>query len=134
MGQVMDQVLLSIRLRANDVNGNNSNYSSTASIDFGFFEKRSLANYTIKGYSLEQNYPNPFNPRTSIKFDVKKKGFVSLIIYDISGREVATLVNENKNEGNYFVEFEASNLPSGVYIYRLRVNDFVSTKKMTFLK
>lgn len=85
-------------------------------------------------FSLHQNYPNPFNPSTTIRYDIKEKGFVSLVVYDISGREVVTLVNEYKDEGYYFINFDASNLPSGVYIYKLKVNNFVLAKKMTYLK
>ena len=83
---------------------------------------------------LYQNYPNPFNPSTTIRYDIKEKGYVTLIIYDLLGRELATLVNGNKEEGRYTANFNASSLPSGVYIYTLRVNDFTSSKKMTILK
>lgn len=80
------------------------------------------------------NYPNPFNPTTNIVYQIKEKGFVSLKVFDIIGREVSQLVNEPKEPGAYSVSFDASNLPSGVYIYSLRVNDFVQNKKMTLLK
>ena len=85
-------------------------------------------------YELEQNYPNPFNPSTLISYQLKEKGFVSLKVYDMLGREVASLVNENQDEGKYSVIFNAANLPSGVYIYSLRVNDFVQNNKMTLMK
>ena len=85
-------------------------------------------------YELEQNYPNPFNPTTSINYQVKEKGFVSLKVYDMLGREVANLVNETQDEGKYSVIFNAASLPSGVYIYSLRVNDFVQNNKMTLMK
>jgi hypothetical protein len=65
---------------------------------------------------------------------VKEQGLVSLLVYDILGREVAVLVNESQEEGRYSVSFDTSNLPSGVYIYTLRVNDFIASKKMTLLK
>ena len=80
------------------------------------------------------NYPNPFNPTTNINYQIKEKGFVSLKVYDMLGREVANLVNENQEAGQYSVIFNAANLPSGVYIYSLRVNDFVQNNKMTLLK
>jgi len=83
---------------------------------------------------LSTNYPNPFNPGTIINFAVKDAGFVSLKVYDILGSEVATLVNETKEAGNFAVEFNAANLPSGVYIYTLQVNDFTSSKKMLLMK
>lgn len=85
-------------------------------------------------YSLSQNYPNPFNPTTKIDYQIKDKGFVSLKVFDMLGREVADLVNGTKDVGQYSVEFDAKNLPSGVYIYSLKVNDFVQINKMTLLK
>jgi hypothetical protein len=85
-------------------------------------------------YELSQNYPNPFNPNTTIKFEIPKDGLVTLKIYDILGAEVATLVNEEKSVGRYEVNFNASSLASGVYLYRIQVNDFVNTKKMILMK
>lgn len=85
-------------------------------------------------YSLQQNYPNPFNPVTTISYQIKEQGIVLLKVFDLLGQEVATLVREVKPEGKYSFNFDASNLPSGVYIYSLRVNDFVQNQKMTLLK
>jgi hypothetical protein len=102
-------------------------------------------------FSLSQNYPNPFNPSTKIKFQIpllggnKGVGFITLKVYDVLGREVATLVNEEKQPGVYEVEFNPAsgigNLPagrqglaSGIYYYQLKANDFVETKKMILLK
>jgi hypothetical protein len=85
-------------------------------------------------YSLEQNYPNPFNQTTTIRYQIPKDGMVTLKVYDILGAEVTTLVNEEKIAGKYEVHFNASNLASGVYIYRLNVNEFVNVKKMVLLK
>lgn len=85
-------------------------------------------------YELSQNYPNPFNPTTSINYQIKEKGFVSLKVFDLLGKEVANLVSETQDKGRYSVVFNAINLPSGVYIYSLRVNDFVQNNKMTLLK
>ncbi len=92
-------------------------------------------------YNLNQNYPNPFNPVTQIKFDIPKQGLIKLIVYDILGREIATLVNEVKSAGSYIVDFNASALPSGVYFYRLevadptgRTGDFIAVKKMVLIK
>ena len=85
-------------------------------------------------WKLEQNYPNPFNPSTTIKYQVPKAGYVSLKIYDILGREIKTLVNENKDVGYYEVRFDAVRFPSGVYIYELRSKDYLSDKKMMLLK
>jgi hypothetical protein len=89
---------------------------------------------TVTTYGLYQNYPNPFNPTTKIKYQIPEDGIVSLKIYDILGKEVRTLVNEQKTMGRYEVKFDASDLASGVYIYRLNVNDFVSVKKMLLVK
>jgi hypothetical protein len=85
-------------------------------------------------YKLEQNYPNPFNPVTSISFAIPKAGIVKLVIYDVLGREVASVLNEFITAGNHSIEFDASSLASGVYFYTLRVNDFTDTKKMMLLK
>ncbi|MCX6163074.1 MAG: T9SS type A sorting domain-containing protein [Ignavibacteriae bacterium] len=85
-------------------------------------------------YKLEQNYPNPFNPVTKINFDLQKSGFVTLKIYDILGKEIATLVNGMKNAGSYFVDFDGSSLSSGMYFYRLETNEFVATKEMVLRK
>jgi len=85
-------------------------------------------------YSLMQNYPNPFNPSTTIKYNLPVEGFVSIKVYDILGNEVSTLVNNNLPAGRYSVDFNASNLPSGVYIYRIQSNSFTAVKKLMLLK
>jgi hypothetical protein len=85
-------------------------------------------------YELSQNHPNPFNPSTNIRISVAKEGFVSLKVYDISGREVLTAVNEVLSPGYYNVQVDASTLSSGVYFYKLTTNGFKETKKMTLLK
>ena len=90
-------------------------------------------------FELYQNYPNPFNPTTKIRFRIAKFGLVTLKVYDVLGREVATLVNEDKIAGTYEIEFdghsgEALNLTSGVYFYQLRSGSFVETKKMILLR
>ncbi len=86
-------------------------------------------------YSLNQNYPNPFNPSTQIEFNIPLAGHVTLKVYDVLGREVATLVNENKPAGNHSSFFIlSSSFPSGVYIYRLQSGKFVQTKKLVFIK
>ncbi len=85
-------------------------------------------------FLLNQNYPNPFNPNTKIKFSIPQQTFVTLKVYDLLGREVTTLVNEEKQTGNYQIEFDGSALPSGVYFYQLKANEFVETKKMILLR
>jgi len=95
----------------------------------------------ISEFSLYQNYPNPFNPITNIKFRIAnlpdgKAGFglVTLKVYDVLGNEVATLINEEKQPGEYEVEFDASVLASGIYFYTIKAGDFSSTKKLILLK
>jgi hypothetical protein len=92
-------------------------------------------------FQLMQNYPNPFNPTTSISFSIPQASFVTLIVYDVVGREVATLVNEFQEPGNFVKTFHGTSLPSGVYFYRLLVypanggaNSFTNTKRMMLLK
>lgn len=108
-------------------------------IDFdGTFEFYNLAETIEIGvpdrFVLEQNYPNPFNPSTVISYRLPVTGFVSLKIFDVLGNEVATLVDEYKPAGLYEVEFDASHLPSGVYMYRLQFDNRYSTQKMTLIK
>ena len=85
-------------------------------------------------YILEQNYPNPFNPSTSIKYSVPESGTVTLKVFDVSGREVAVLVNDVKQQGVYSVDFNASNLASGIYFYRIEAGEFSAVKKMMLIK
>ncbi len=85
-------------------------------------------------FTLDQNYPNPFNPVTSIQYAIANKQFVKLIVYDVLGNEIAVLVNEEKPAGKYEVSWNASNLASGAYIYRLQSGLFVSSKKIMLLR
>jgi len=85
-------------------------------------------------FSLSQNYPNPFNPSTNFNFALPKSTFVSIKIYDVIGREVAVLSNDVRPAGTYKVEFDASNLPSGIYFYSLQTSEFTNTKKMMLVK
>lgn len=91
-------------------------------------------NLTIADYNIEQNYPNPFNPNTTIRYQLPKESNVVIKIFDILGNEIYTLVNEEKPTGIYEVSFNASNLSSGVYFYRISAGDFNSTKKMILIK
>lgn len=88
----------------------------------------------VQSYTLSQNYPNPFNPSTVINYSLAEAGMVTLKIYNILGQEVLTLVNTNQNVGQYQVKFDASNLSTGLYVYRIQSGDFVATKKMMLLK
>ncbi|RKY91854.1 MAG: hypothetical protein DRQ01_07045 [Ignavibacteriae bacterium] len=85
-------------------------------------------------FELHQNYPNPFNPSTTISYSVPEIEFVTLKVYDVLGKEVATLINEEKQAGSYEVEFGAQNLSSGIYFYKLQAGSFVETRKMILLK
>jgi hypothetical protein len=85
-------------------------------------------------FALGQNYPNPFNPSTKINYSVPQSGLVSIVIYDLTGQKVATIVNEVKQPGNYEVEFNAAGLTSGVYFYKMTTNSFSQIKKMSILK
>jgi hypothetical protein len=85
-------------------------------------------------FDLSQNYPNPFNPSTKINFDLPADSKVSLKIFDITGREVKSLLNELKAAGFYTIEFNAAGLSSGTYFYRLQTDEFTSVKKMVILK
>jgi hypothetical protein len=87
-----------------------------------------------ENYSLSQNYPNPFNPTTVIQFSIPKSGFVSLRVYDVTGKEVATLVNGYQNAGSYSADFSGEGLASGLYFYVLRSGNFTQIKKMMLLK
>lgn len=87
-----------------------------------------------KEFNLHQNYPNPFNPVTNIKFDIPQKGNVKLAVYDITGKEVEILLNENMNPGSYTADFDASALASGVYFYKLQTDSYANTKKMMLVK
>lgn len=106
----------------------------TAPIDLNTIGIKQIANVVPENYSLKQNYPNPFNPVTNLEFGISDLGFVSLKIYDVSGKEIATLVNGNLNPGIYKYDFDGAGLPSGIYFYTLSVNDFTYTKRMILLK
>ena len=112
------------RLKQIDFNGNYEYFELAEEVSIGIPDK----------YQLSQNYPNPFNPVTNIEFAIPELGFVSLRIYDVMGRELVTLVNENKEPGYYKLKFDAGKLSSGVYFYRMTAGDFVAVKKLVVLK
>jgi len=87
-----------------------------------------------KEYSLSQNYPNPFNPTTNIKFALPKPGLTKLIIYDLIGREIEVPINKELEAGYHQINIDATNLPTGVYFYRIQSGDFIQTKKMILIK
>ncbi len=87
-----------------------------------------------RGFRLDQNYPNPFNPMTTLQFAIPQRAHVTLRVFDLLGREVSTLVDKALGPGAYKVVFDAEDLPSGVYLYRLTAGAFTETKAMTLLK
>ena len=126
-----------------ETTADNSSFHQVISSAYGFFttavsvdgDKPEL----ILDYKLEQNYPNPFNPSTTIKYSIpsnvkRETTNTKLIIYDLLGREISMLVNKEQKPGNYEVQFNASNLSSGIYFYKITSGNFISIKKMTLLK
>jgi hypothetical protein len=125
------------RVRSKTDNGASSAYSSVGKFIVSSTTNvgQTLNNKTVPAsFELKQNYPNPFNPTTTIIYTIPKATFISLRVYDILGNIVTTLVNENKQAGNYSIEFNPKNISSGVYFYRLQAGSFVETKKLVFLK
>jgi ligand-binding sensor domain-containing protein len=97
-------------------------------------EVKEKSNEIPTNFSLYQNYPNPFNPSTTIEFDIPERTNVKLVVYDILGREVETLVDKELEPGKYKINFTATNLPSGVYFYTLKTPKFTKTNKMLLVK
>jgi photosystem II stability/assembly factor-like uncharacterized protein len=95
---------------------------------------KSMSDINIGTFSLSQNYPNPFNPSTAIKFDISKSTHVQILVYDILGREVGQLLNENKKPGSYEITWDGSRFASGIYFYKIITDEFVETKKMVLMK
>lgn len=117
------------------------NLSNVNSVGFWYLQSHMLAtdveqttSNLPKEYRLQQNYPNPFNSTTTIQFALPKRLAVTLKLYDIQGREVATLVDEELEPDEYKVTFDAEGLPSGIYFYRIQAKGFVQTKKLTLLQ
>ena len=112
------------RLKMIDIDGS-VEYSDIVEVSF---------NLDISTFELSQNYPNPFNPTTNIRYSIGSRQNVSLRVFDVLGEEIATLVNETKEAGNYTIGFNAANLPSGVYFYKLQAGAMTKLKKMIFNK
>jgi hypothetical protein len=101
---------------------------------FSPFGVKSISSEIPKSFFLFQNYPNPFNPSTTIRFDIPKTLFITLTVYDVSGKEIETPVNEELRAGSYQVDFDGSNLSSGIYFYKLIADSYIVTKKMVLIK
>jgi hypothetical protein len=89
---------------------------------------------TLEKYSLSQNYPNPFNPETEIRYEIPREGEVQLVVYNVMGQEVVTLVNTHQSAGTHVVKWNADEMSSGIYFYRLKINDFTATRRMVLMK
>lgn len=111
------------RLKQTDLNGS-----------FNFSEEVTIEIRPVFNYYLAQNYPNPFNPSTTIKYGTREKGNVTIELFNIIGQGVKTILNEEREPGNYSVEFDIADLPSGVYIYKINAGNFTSVKKMILMK
>ncbi|MEJ2615100.1 MAG: T9SS type A sorting domain-containing protein [Ignavibacteriaceae bacterium] len=114
---------------------NNGNYRYLGEIVTSITYTDIIDSHNSPGnYELSQNYPNPFNPSTNIRFQIPKTEFVTLNIYNTLGRKIATLVNEEKQPGNYEITWNSSGLPSGIYFYQIKTDNYIETKKMLLLK
>ncbi|MCZ7602049.1 MAG: S8 family peptidase [Melioribacteraceae bacterium] len=122
------------RVTAIDSSGYESVMSNEVEVGLDYFFKNESDNNILFKYSLGNNYPNPYNPTTTINYELAEDTKVVLKIYDILGREVAELVNEKKSAGIHKVNFNASHLPSGIYLYRMETEHYSDSKKMLLLK
>src|ERR1035437_7421652 len=131
---------VSYYVTAYDINGNESVPSDfvTTNVSGALVDKIRLNGLNtqtkVENYALGQNYPNPFNPSTAIQYEVKEPGLVKLEVYNILGNKVREPVNEVKGTGIYNIIFDAANLPSGIYIYKININNYSAIQKMSLLK
>ena len=111
-------------------------YAGSTFYPFTWTNITNVKNQSVQpsSFTLYQNYPNPFNPTTKIKYQLPEFSNVKLTIYDVLGRQIKTLVNQEKPAGNYEVEFDGTGLPSGVYFYRIEDGKFSDTKKFILMK
>jgi hypothetical protein len=124
---LMNGTVYSYSLVAVDINGHRTELGTVTAAP-------RVGQGAVSDYALRQNYPNPFNPSTEISFDLEAAGFVSLKIFNLLGEEVATVIRADMSQGRHQAAFDASSLPSGIYLYRLRVNGFTAEKKMLLMK
>jgi len=113
--------------------GNSGTILKTTTGGVTFIEEQEI-NEIPAAYSVTQNFPNPFNPTTKITFSIPELSFITLKVFDVLGNEIITLFNEEKPAGTYEVEFDGSELTSGIYFYQLQAGSFVKTKKMVLMK
>jgi hypothetical protein len=125
--------IYNIRIQGNGPNGTPV-HVRTVILNVGFIGLHNNNNKIPENFYLYQNYPNPFNPTTNIKFDIPKDGFVKLNVYDITGKQIAELVNGTYKAGSYTADFDGSNFASGVYFYKIETADYTSIRKMIFVK
>jgi hypothetical protein len=133
-----DSVAIDLRVASKDANGFTVDQVVSPAFAVGNWKIVGTGVPTQEGpparFALEQNYPNPFNPATTIRYELPKATKVSLRIYNVLAQLVATLVNERQEPGYHQFQWNASNVPSGIYFYRLQAGDFVETKKLILLK
>jgi hypothetical protein len=115
--------------------GNNGTIVKTTNSGGNIFLEANQINSEVPAeFKLYPNYPNPFNPMTKIKFQMPKRSFVNLEVYDVLGKKAAVLVNEELKAGSYEADWNASEYPSGIYFYRLTSDEFISSGKMVLVK
>lgn len=132
--EIPDSIYIYIDLVDSTISGATGSYANFDDLSFG---KTTGINNKFNSpitFQLKQNYPNPFNPTTTIEYQIPKQSHVVLEIYNVLGDRVKTLVNKEESAGNYKINFNASNLPSGVYFYRIEAGNFNQSKKLILLK
>lgn len=125
------------KIKAKDINGHYSGFTSVVSFSYTGTTWKQGIDITIdtpKKFMLASNYPNPFNPTTRINFQIPKSTFVRLNVYNSLGQEIAILINDFIEQGSHSIEFNAKDLPSGIYIYKLQADQYIDTKKMILTK
>ena len=122
-------VLVFLFIGFNYASGSNKHFYNPINGDGG-----SGGNGSANDYKLYQNYPNPFNPTTKISYKINNEGYVTVQVYNLVGQVIKVLVSEVQSPGRYEVEFDGSELTSGVYLYKLQINGYTSVKRMTLLK
>jgi hypothetical protein len=132
---VGDQINIRAVIKDKSIHNKIDYFPDTGSVVINILEPLGIdSRDAVFDFKLNQNYPNPFNPRTTISFDIPYKNFIQLRIFDILGREITTLINNELEYGTHSVEFIAENLPGGIYLYRISYGDFTLSKKMILLK